>query len=174
MYLERLGNPPDRDFDERTLRIFSVGKIFEEWVISKVKDSGHKVETQVRLEWPEHDVTGYADALVDDEIVYEIKSKHSAGFNYIPNIQHKKQLWIAMRILNKDDGRLLYISKDDLRTEEFMISIINDRLEDEVLEELEILNMAWRTQAPPEPITDEKDWRYRYCRWHKQCLKFIN
>ena len=172
LYLERLGIEPDKDFDEKTLRIFSVGKIFEEWVVDQIKES-YQVDTQIRLEWPEYDMTGYADALIEDT-VYEFKTIHSGGIRRLyqenkPYDHHVKQLWVAMKILKKDTGRLVYIGKDSLGILEFPVSI-DDPLGEEALEELAILNEAWEKKLPPNPPADSKDWRARYCRFHVKCV----
>src|SRR3990167_1921290 len=169
VYLERLGVEPDRDFDDRTLRVFSVGKHFEDWIVSLIKDSGHKIETQVRLEWKEMDLSGYADLMVDDEIPYEIKSKHSAGFKYLPNLQHKMQLWVALKCLDRSEGRLIYFSKDDLRVEEFQVFLNDEDLATEVEEELAVLNEAWEKKLAPNPPPQDS-WKSKFCRWHGKCV----
>lgn len=173
-YLERLGVPPDKEFEDRVLRVFSVGKMFENWIISLL-EKNHKVEKQVRLEWPEQNVTGYADAVVDEELVYELKSQHSNSLHRMrkeggPHVHHQMQLWIAMKILAKKEGRLVYISKDDLTILEYPILITDKWLESKVIKELEILNKAWTEKVAPPVEFDDKDWRARYCRWHSQCL----
>ena len=127
IYLERLGVKPDKDFDARTLRVFETGRIFENWISNLLKQEARIYQEQVRLEWPEQDVTGYADALVNDMLVYEFKTKHSKAFWYMkekgegPSLHNQMQLWLALKILDKPEGRLVYISKDDL-------SILDDKL----------------------------------------------
>lgn len=179
LYLERLGVKPDDEFDNRTLRVFSAGKIFEDWVVGLVENNGVKIEKQVRIELPQYDLTGYADFVVENEnekLVYEVKSKHSNAFWYMEkkgegaNRQHEMQLWCYLKALNIPDGRIIYLSKDDLAILEYQVKLNDEKLAGEVLAELKILNEAWKQKLPPEPIKDEKDWRYKYCRWHKQCL----
>ena len=71
IYLERLGVKPDVEFDNRTLRVFSAGKIFESWVTELIHDQpGQTVERQVRVEIPELDLTGYADLVVHNDKDY--------------------------------------------------------------------------------------------------------
>ena len=175
MYLERLGVEPT-PFDARTLRIFQAGDIFEDWVADKLQKGNTRIQRQIRLEWPEQDVTGYADALVLDELVYEFKSRHSKSFWYMVNkgegasLSHLMQLWLALKILDKPEGRLVYISKDDLSILEYPLFLETERVAEATMEELRILNKAWLEKKPPQPIKNVKDWRNRYCRWHKTCL----
>lgn len=170
IYLERMGVEPDEDFDDRTLRVFKAGNLFEDFIISLLPGA----ELQKRIEWKEQDVTGYADAIFNG-LVYEIKSKHSRAFWHMDkqgdaNQQHKMQLWIYLKVLNMPEGRILYCSKDDLAIREYPIFLEDKELEEKVMHELNILNEAWKTKTPPQPITDKKDWRYKYCRYHKKCL----
>jgi len=179
-YLERMGEKPDEEFDERTLRVFDVGKMFEQWLLEQIKkDTRFEITEQARVEGS--GFSGYIDALVTikktKEIVpIEIKSKHSKAFWYMtkqgkPMRQHEYQLWMYMYLTGYPLGKLVYISKDDNAVQEFFVKLNDKALEKEVITEIDILNKAWETKTPPVPIIDPKDWRYKYCRWHKHCLK---
>lgn len=176
LFLERAGTTPDQDFEPRVLRIFDVGRKFEDWVSGLIKEKAESYEEQVRLEWPEQNVTGYADAVVNDKLVYEFKSKNSRSFWYMrekaqgPSEHNLMQLWVALKILNKKEGRLVYISKDDLSILEYVV-LLTDPIGSKAMEELQILNWAWEAQLPPKPIEDPKDWRAKYCSWHNQCVR---
>lgn len=172
-YLERKGVTPDYEFDARTLRIFSVGTVFEDWLVDLISKShpDSKIETQVRVEIPKYDVTGYADVVVDN-LVYEVKTKHSMGFKYLgdkPPEQNAMQLWLYLKGLDKKEGRLIYLSKDDLRTAEYVVERDDEELRDKVEEEIAILQAAWKQKLPPPVLVKDDDWRAKYCRWHKQC-----
>ena len=177
-YLERLGVEPDEPFDARTLRVFSMGKQIERWVLDKIKETGAEVEEQVRVEDKELNVSGYVDAVVN-KIPIEIKSQHSRSFWYMTkqggaNPTHVKQLWMYLYLLQSDFGKLIYCSKDDLAIQEYIVRRDDIEVENDVLAELEVLNFAWEKKLAPPPITDEKDWRYKYCRFHKKCLQTLN
>jgi hypothetical protein len=170
-YLVRKGLAK-KEFDERTLRVFKVGNMFEEWLVNLIGQQTDKFETQVRCEWPEMDLTGYADLTING-LVYEIKTINSMGFKYLKEDakeQHKMQLWTYLKCLGKKEGRILYLEKDCLRVKEFPLTI-DDPIQKKVVEELTILNNAWAKGLPPAPITDKDDWRYKYCSVHGQCLK---
>lgn len=182
VYLERLGVPPDEEFDARTLRVFSAGKMFEQWVIDLAKgDKDIKYTEQPRVEIPELDVTGYADLVIEkdgEKILYEIKSKNSRAFWYMnkqkegANNHHRMQTWLYLKALGIQDGRILYLEKDTLTTLEYPVRLDDKELEKEVLGELAILNAAWEQKLPPPiPEWETKDkWKSNYCRWHKKCV----
>lgn len=180
VYFERLGVKPTKEFDDRTFRVFSVGKILENWVVDLVAGSGKvKVETQGRVENKEYDVSGYWDLLIEIEgrkILYEIKSKHSRAFWHMDrngegaNYQHKLQLWTYLWLTGIEEGRILYISKDDLAILEYPVRRSNKKLEKEVMRELTLLNEAWKKKDPTLlPLPESKSWQARYCRWHSYC-----
>lgn len=176
MYLERLGVPPDEEFDDRTLRVFSAGKLFEDWVIGLITKTDVKFETQVECLWEEMDARGYADLVVENgtKIVYEIKSKNSRAFWYMdkkkegPNRQHALQLWYYLECLKLPQGRLLYLEKDTLTTLEYIVLHSDDLLRQEVTAQLTLLNRAWKEKIAPPYATE--GWQVDYCRFHKKCV----
>src|SRR3990167_8610518 len=103
VYLERMGVKPDEDFDERTLRVFSMGKKIEDWVVDLALKQNPAIETQVEIRWSEYDVHGFADMKIGNDLVYEVKSKQSKGFWWMEkkkegaNIHHKQQLWVYLK-----------------------------------------------------------------------------
>ena len=182
-YLERLGVEPDEPFDQRTLRVFSAGTKFEEWMIELalkgLPDAQISLTQQVRVEIGDWGVSGYADAVVDvsgERIVYEIKSKHSRAFHWMEKMgegamrQHQMQVWLYLHGLGIEEGRILYVSKDDLCMLEYPVYHSDGELSAEVANEVSLLNRAWEAKLPPRPIEDPKAWQNKYCRFHKQCL----
>jgi len=161
-----------KEFDDKKLRIFAAGRMFEDWLIDLLIKKNEKFDTQARVEWPEMNLTGYAD-LVINGLVYEIKTINSWGFKYLRDSgakdQHKMQLWTYLRGLGKKEGRIIYLEKDTLSVMEFPL-MIDDPIQKQVVDELTILNKAWEQQLPPPPIKDKKDWRYRFCSVHDTCL----
>ena len=178
-YLERMGVKPDVEIDERTLRVFSVGNLFEQWLIDIVSKSGKEYQTQIRFELSQNSLSGRADLLIkyeDKTILYECKSKHSRAFWYMNKggqgamEQHRRQLWVGLKALNIEEGRLVYLSKDDLCVLEYPVYLNEAVLEKDVKSELDVLNLSWELKIPPPPAPD-KTWQAEYCRWHKQCVK---
>jgi hypothetical protein len=178
MYYERLGMKPDTEFDDRKLRVFHCGKLFEEWVVGLIKkQEQYKVETQVRIEDKEINVSGYADLILEDKtgkMVYEIKSKNSQGFKYLEATsgqeQHRKQLWIYLYCLKIEKGNLLYLSKDDLRIAEYPVFLNDEELSKETLGEIELLNKAWKNKTPEIlPLPEKGSFQDKFCNYHSHC-----
>ena len=118
VYLERQGLKPDEDFSDRQLRVFSVGKHFEEWFVGLLQGrEGVKAETQVRVEDKRLGVSGYADLLLETQEgkkVYEIKTQHSKSFWYYdnqkkPQDHHRYQLWMYLYLLGVEEGSIVYL-----------------------------------------------------------------
>lgn len=180
-YLERIGVPPDTEFDERTLDVFAVGKSEEAFFLETLKNSELlDFQEQVRIEDKKLGVSGYADAVAvvkesGKPIVLEIKSKHSRAFWYMhkkkegAQMHHRMQLWIYLYCLDIEEGRIVYISKDDRCKLEFPIYLNDPELKKLVMSELKMMQRAWKEKLPPPVLFDETDWRAKYCRWHKQC-----
>jgi CRISPR/Cas system-associated exonuclease Cas4 (RecB family) len=173
VYLERMGAEPDKEFDTRTLGMFKMGHKVEEVVVEQMEASREVflVEQQARVEIPELDVTGYADLLVNDEVVVEVKSVHSFKFNHLKKEgaqkMHLMQTWLYLYGLDKEQGRVLYVGRDDNRKMEYVVRKDDKELEKEVRAEIGLLQRAWDEKIPPPPA---EDWRGKYCSYHKQCL----
>lgn len=177
VYLERLGVKPDYEFDQRMLRVFDVGHLFEKWVVELIEGlKGYKFETQLRVEDKALDVAGYADLLIKkrkEKKLYEIKSKHSRSFWYMKEregaqVNHEMQLWLYLYLLKIKEGSILYVSKDDLTLLEYPVLLNNKKLEGMVMKELETLNKCWKEKTLP-PMAEVGSWQAKLCRWHKQC-----
>lgn len=180
-YHRRMGVESESPFDERTYRVFKMGNLVEEFVVQQIASQYKEEEysTQIRLEMPEYDMTGYADLLIED-LVYEIKSVNSRKFWYMkkrggkPDRHYAMQTAAGVIALKKEEGRLIYISKDDLMIAEYVINKKQDKdLFDDVIKELVILNKAWDKKIPPLPvpaIIDGKvNWQASWCGTHKTC-----
>ena len=185
-YLQRLGNKPDQEIDDRTLRVFDIGNKLEDWMVNLLKESKEleegiiKIETQVKVQSSELDLRGRADLVIEKQDlkrVYEIKSKHSKAFWYMDKKgqgaqrEHEYQIWTYMYLLGIEQGSIVYISKDDLAILEYPVLLNNEQLKKEVLNYLEQLNYCWENKIMP-PLIDAKSWQARYCRYHQQCLNY--
>lgn len=176
-YLERIGVKPDEDFDDRTLRVFSVGKQMEDWIVGLVEKTGVKCEKQVRCELPELDLTGYADLVIENngkKLVYELKTQHSRSFWYMKDEKtakehHIMQVWCYLEALRIDEARIVYISKDDLALQEYVVKR-DDPISGKIKSELRMLNECLKRKLPPVPNPDKKWWGNVYCRFHNSCV----
>jgi CRISPR/Cas system-associated exonuclease Cas4 (RecB family) len=189
VYRQRLEGPPQ--YDERRLRLFSVGNIFHHWLVDKVKTAGYEVLTEERMESPEYHISGRADLLIsngDSTTLYEIKSMHSQGFWWrqksgglaLPHheLQVTAYMWMLRDRYPDLDARICYVSKDDLAVMTIPVKYREERVS-EVQRQLGILNEAWEKQEPPEPaqavVCDSVtgkwtvNWMAKYCPTHDQC-----
>lgn len=173
-YIQRLGIIP-KEFTDRELRIFKVGKLFEDWIISLLKQNPDlAMETQTRLEVKEWDASGKPDLIArynGFKKVYEFKTKHSQGFKYLPNEHHRQQLWFYLHALEIQDGSLIYLSKDDLRIEEYPVRLDDEELKNSVVEQFKALNEAWKSKNIELLLLPEKThWMAKYCSYHDYCV----
>jgi hypothetical protein len=181
-YLERLGREPDAPFDDRTLRVFKCGTIFEDFVTKLVAQTiDGESSTQFHVENQALDISGYVDLVLNYSngltVPYEIKSKHSKAFWYMlkegrAQRHHEIQLWWYLKLMNLPLGMIVYVSKDDLAIKEYPVQLDDLELAEEAQSQLQALNEAWSTKQVPEPLPDPKDWRNKYCSWHLQCVEF--
>jgi len=174
-YLARFDKAEGDPFDERTLRVFAMGWMIEDFVMDRVEKTV-KVERQASFFDKKHDFSGHCDGLTDTEVL-ELKSCHSRDFwnignKYPPKLQHRLQLWAYLHWFKREEGRLVYISKDDMSIKEFHVAHSDEVLKSIVMKELAILNEAKRKKLPPPPMRFDEDgklvelkktdWQYKY------------
>lgn len=167
--------------DERTLRVFKVGNMFEDYVCQYMEGCEFQVEVK------EDDVFGYCDAM-DKERVYEIKSQHSFGFHYMMkdgyDIKKQKahnilQVMYYAKMLDKEYGDIIWVSKDDLCI--YQHTFFTDEWAPVVDTELARLREYWDIytntgELPlPEPRlfyktkTNSYDEHTKYCSYRELC-----
>ena len=170
-YWNRLDEPVTNPPDERNLRKFKVGLIFEKWVADIIKPPQY----QVRIETP--DVLGFAD-IVNDESVIDLKTVHSRAFWHMEKEDIKvsrypnwlQVLWYAWR-LQKRCGKLCYISKDDLTIAEYRQEL-DDYWLGELGKELGKLTEIWDSKTlPPADPRAYNGKECEYCQWKDKCKK---
>lgn len=198
-FYRRKGLPPISVITPDRMGIMEVGKIVEEWIVNKVKQSGNLVAEQLRVEAPEYEASGKVDLILNEggrPVLYEIKSTNSYSFKYKlknrePQPQHKLQtlfyLWRLRNHGHKDIshvdfsnliGRLIYVSRDDLNRLIIPVDYSQESIKP-VIEQLEILNSFWKKdELPPIPtpvIYDEErgkwgiNWVCEFCAYHELC-----
>lgn len=181
VYLKRQGKLPDMPLDDRTLRVFDMGNKIEDWIVDLIDSQEDiKVETQVRIEDLDLNVSGYADLVVKykgEKEVLEVKSKNSKAFWWMDKKKqgaqrhHMQQLWMYLYVLNIDKGRIIYVSKDDSAILEYPVFLNDASLKKEVMDQLELLNKAWKAQdITLLPLPEKGSWEEKYCSFHHQCV----
>jgi len=170
---KRRGEPESNPPDERTLRVFKAGFLFEEFACA-----GIKADKQVKIETD--DVVGYAD-VVDEDCVYDVKSQHSKSFWYMEkfakrDVAHQKYCnWLQVMTyameLDKCYGSLVFISKDDLCIKQFILPY-DSTWERCIMRELKMLNKWWASgKVPPAKPRAFSGRECDYCSFSGRCKK---
>lgn len=170
LILRRLKVPKSPEMAEReaiTQRVFSVGHIFHNWVQDLTKQSGNSLAQEGELISEKLLVKGHFDDLIqtkkddiDHLFVVDYKTVHSGYFDYGKNeinYFRRLQLGTYIYILRNElptkyppqfsqifEGRILNISKDDLRLSENILAY-DEQVEADVLDYWQGLNKAWET-----------------------------
>lgn len=186
-YYARLGDAEKSELDDRTYRVFKAGQVFEQFVVDTLKSkvSDYEFTQPETIYMKEHDLSCRPDLIVKHketgkQYVYELKTVHSDKFWYMeknggkPDEHYLMQAWCECLVTGIEDGRLLYVSKDDLCIAEYQVSLHDVALGNAVKNELNILNHCWKTKTLPpraEPIKDGKiNWKAKYCNYHHLCM----
>jgi len=174
-YWNRKNEPQTNPPDVATLRKFKAGTLFHDYVEQFLP----KHETEVKVET--EDILGYAD-IVPEDCVWDVKSIHSRAFWYMEkndyNINKAKygnilQVMTYAMLLDKPKGGLIFISKDDLYSAEYVFGL--DNWKPQVESELERLRAAWMVQelppGRPRAYTNAKGEIKEgvYCGWQTKC-----
>jgi len=191
-YLDRLlsGTGLKPEHDPRTLRIFEMGNQVEKWLMDSLnKQDEYTVEAQGEMYDPELNLTGHFDAVLCEKtepykaIMIECKSKNSNGFKYLKGdaqIHHKMQLHSYLYMINKygytspdgtkgsysnlKEGKVLYVSKDDMMLGEYSVFLNDVELEKMWKYEIETLNKCWNDKTAP-PAPEKGSWQEKYCKF---------
>ncbi len=118
------------------------------------------------------------------KLLYDFKSQHSASFQYIENAPKKEHVAQLRSYLyfakisgiemyqDIKEGRLLYISKDDMRTVEHVVYLTPES-EEEIKAELGYLNECYKQDILPPQLPDiaegRKNWQCSYCPYLTYC-----
>lgn len=157
-----------RPFDERTLRVFKAGYLFEAFVMDTLRATGHLVAEQKPVEW--RGMKGTLDGLVryDGKVhIMDCKSVHSGKFDWLDRegVSESYQLqlafyWRAVKESGEfdnlaDTGIIFYIEKECLLVKEMPVDCAG--IQDKVESKLAAIEEARsKDELPPEKA--ERDW----------------
>jgi len=164
---EPVTNPPD----ERTLRVFSAGHLFHDFVQRYLPDS------QTEVECKGENVYGRADIVLNDTVI-DLKSVHSKAFWYMtrPNYDVKSDKlsnWLQVTcyalILGKPRVGLVFISKDDMCIQEYYFDAKD--FEHLLKTELTTLKEYWdKDELPPAEPRAYNGSECKFCGFVEKCL----
>lgn len=173
---------PQEQPDARTLRVFKAGNLFHDFVQGVICENHKDIKKEVKVE--DDHFFGYAD-LVNGETVWDIKSQHSQAFHWMAKskdiTEDKKQnilqVMLYCKLLGKKEGRLVFVSKDDLCIAEYGFSY-NERWQKELEAEVNTLIEYWFKDVIPaaQPRAyKKKDGSFAecgYCPFRNMCNEF--
>lgn len=156
--------------DARKQRVFTSGHLFHQWMQGITKEAGLSIAQELELQDESLMIRGHIDdlVLINDKLMlidYKTVSSRSFGYKHDLSYYHKMQLGTYMYMLRKlnpkeqywptdggkpdlTEGRILLISKDDLRQKEQQL-MWSDELESEVLNYWKALNDHWKKKTLP-------------------------
>ena len=175
-YWKRQGKPFSDVPDERTLRIFEVGRVFHIWLQNLLRLK--KVLVAEEFEVQDKHRIGHVDAVVMTEqglVLYDFKTVHSKKFHYMKKFETDGDRHYAMQAytyammlpFGVTDIRIAYISKDDLCIREVSINEEYPNIDEWVLKDWVKLIECWDSQTEPEP--NPMDWECGYCGYKSSC-----
>lgn len=169
------------EMNDSKLRRFDAGHNIEERVIEAYRFAGVLKEEQVFVEWPEYNMIGSADAIIEEDgqlWLVEVKSIHNYGINYLykDNQVHEHYIEQVMLYFSKlkeqypDLKARIYYEALDGRTFEQEIEY-NQEVVDKALMKATLLAKALEegvAPEPPETYVHENgkwvlNWRVMYC-----------
>lgn len=178
---KRMNEPETNPADNRTLRIFSVGNIFHEWIQDLLEKAGVLINKEQTIINEEYNYKGRYDALCEKDgkkLLYDIKSQSSRSFHYLKEkgggIDEAKKMQVVsyavMGNLPVEECRILFVSKDDLCVMEFSVAVKD--FKQKVIDELVELNKFFKNKEIPAelPLENGKaSWQCGYCNYRDKC-----
>ncbi len=182
-YWSRKGEQESNPIDARTYRVFAMGNMVEKFIITNLLTSFPDWQTQVEI--TKDDIHGFADLVTPDEVA-DVKSQHSRKFWYnTKEMQEGKDIrdmfypnWLQVMtytwILGKEKARLIYVSKDDLCIQEYVLPC-DDYWKGEIDMELTKIRYYWEKKVlpPPQPRLyggEETNKECGYCSYKDKCF----
>lgn len=178
-YLKRKGEEPTNKPDARSLRIFSIGNTFEQWLFKNVqKKYLDAYQPSESIYIPEWDLSVRPDGIIPSEkLVLEFKTVHSRKFWHMEkeggaDRHYLMQLYAGMYATKIHDGLLVYASKDDLAMAEFHLELTNKDIREAIETDIATLKGAWAAQVPPKPSC-VGTWMEKYCDYGSRCKEIL-
>ena len=198
-YFRRKGAIPSNPPDARSLRIMRMGKKIEELVVddfeNHFKDNPEilLLETQGYMYDEALNASARYDILIVPRnltpLVYEVKSVNSKAFWWMAKEgwkvkpEHEMQIqWYLHKLKSTYpdiEGRVLYVSRDDLVIQELSVEY-DSTITKQSIDKFTLLDQCWKDQTPPpvEPAVvfneSGKKWQVnykaKYCSHHSLCL----
>lgn len=197
---EVLGTPKTDTRDDRSFRILEMGQIVHDFVQKAILTQYDEAYDEIKLSIPDLNIVGSADLIVrvgDEWEVVELKTINSRAFQYgdTPKVEHVMQLQTYMYAIRSNGftvagvgptedvvfdaapfkdltkGRLVYISKDDMKMAEYTIEY-SEELARSIVDKVAKLDYHLKSNTLPERLPEEKGkkhWLCGYCEFKTKC-----
>lgn len=171
-YWAKMNEPVTDPEDERGLRVFYAGQLFHNFVQQFFGDAEKEVLCETEYS------KGFADLVTADEVV-DLKSQHSMSFWHMAKSEDiykdKFNNWLQVAFyavkLGKKYCRLVFISKDDLCIQEYVME--TEKIKPDLENEVEILtSIVSLPPANPRLYFKVKTGKFEectYCSWKSKC-----
>jgi hypothetical protein len=177
-------------FNERQLRIFAVGYIFEKFILDILEKEGYLLKRQEPTEYK--GIKGTCDGILLDKeasenILFDVKTVHSRKFQYLDNgevdemyhyqlMSYYSGLSTVLKL--SATPRIFYVSKDDLLLKEIGVATTSD-WKDKIDKKIDDIK-HWQKQDKLPNEKDEPTWecfsvsqKFKevkvWCRFLKHC-----
>lgn len=172
-FWRRQGREETDPSDERSLRIFAVGKAFHLLIQQMLRDAGKLFAAEMTVETTH--IIGHVDGLIRENghlALYDFKTVHSRKFWHTDGDRHYRLQTATYRLLLPKGiqelvkvARVAYISRDDLLIKE--VEITEEDVQ-EACADWDALITAWKAQEEPAP--NPSSWECaRYCPYRSAC-----
>lgn len=167
LYLGRLYKVEGDPLDIRTMKIFSIGHLFHNWIQNRIKEGGVLVREEVPFFDEETEIRGRADAIIKvpsmGNVLLEFKTINARSFfklqkSYDP---HQVQITLYHRFLKErynlaDIGYIVYIEKQTGMMKAFECDYSVD-IEDIIKETKEVKERLWKREIPDRICRNEAE-----------------
>ena len=166
---------PRKEMEPRILRMFEHGDHIHQLIMKALFGSRkiHVVAAEINMP-PQEIISGRADAIVsinNELYILDIKSINSMIFEKLqgPKKENINQIQLYLHFFQINKGILLYVSKDNQKLKEFIVSY-DRNLCSELLSQLIELKNKINSNIIPLVLSDYPgNWQCRYCQFKDIC-----
>ena len=173
-----------KPLDKELKKIFEAGNRLHEFVADVFKSDKNPEVELIEKEIPfeiavdNFIISGRIDDLIHiklskQQALVEVKSTKDLDYLEEPNESHVLQLQLYLHANNVQDGILLYLEKNTLKSKTFHITY-DEKMYNHIIERFRELHKKLVTTTLPLPearLNEDKQWMCRSCPYNKECFR---